>query len=146
MNKHRTLSIATLLVSMLFLISSCDDQPAPAPTFNPGTNNSSELAVFMRQMYDDAADMKTQIQQGDIPETALDYDQLTESEGTEPDKVNSAAYELFSESFLLSLEQLENCEPHAADSVYTVMVQSCEACHRSMCPGPLKRIRKLHAL
>lgn len=100
----------------------------------------------MRQMYDDAATMKTQISHGDIPETALDFDKLTEAEGTEPEKVNSVAYELFSKSFLIALEQLETCGPHTADSLYTVMVQSCEACHRSMCPGPLKRIRKLHDL
>lgn len=144
MRKHVVIPFIGVAVLILGLIEGCgtsDDEPQ----FYTGPKGS-ELAQLMRAMYDDAENMKKAINEGKKPPFGVEYSDMLTAEPTDPAQVRTTTYELFSASFISSLEALEDCETHEADSLYTVMVQSCEGCHSHMCPGVLKKIGKLHDL
>lgn len=94
-------------------------------------------------MFDDAMRMKEAVQNGAPVKTELDLSSIKTAQGTEPDKVASTAYQVFADSYLHVTEQFLNATDRGSVSGYLEMVEACEQCHRSLCPGPLVRIEKL---
>lgn len=106
-------------------------------------NESSELAVLMRQMFEDAERMRAQMKAGESPQTELQLESILTSEGTEPEKVASEAYKVFADSYLHVAHQFLESPDSMREARFEDMVTACENCHRSLCPGPLVRIKKL---
>lgn len=123
-------------------LMSCNGRSADND-FVVSTQKSSELAELMRALYDDAEGMKAHIAQGTPVISEVDFHAILTAEATEPDKAASAEYRVFSEAFFLAVENLQSSTSESADSLFLSMVTSCENCHRALCPGPLKKIKKL---
>ena len=111
-------------------------------TSNP--NGDSELALLMREMFDDGMRIKQQIQDGHSPEILKNFEKIFTAQATEPEKAASAAYQHFAEIYLQSVESLKNAPKENVGDLYHSMVQNCMNCHQAMCPGPMVKIKKLY--
>ena len=131
--------IASLLLLFALLVS-CNQGKQQSP-INP--NGDSELALLMREMYDEAERIKQQIENGEPVEINLDHESILTAHATEPDKVASEQYKAFAKSYIQSIKNLESAEPEQLVSLYDHVVNNCMVCHRALCPGPVVRIKKL---
>ena len=106
-------------------------------------NGDSELALLMRDMYDEAERIKTQLKHGEELTINLNHEAILTAHATEPEKAASAEYKAFAKSYLQSLESLQKANASQVESQFENMVANCMACHQALCPGPMVRIKKL---
>jgi hypothetical protein len=147
--KHRhfyPFSILALIALAVYALS-CAAKPTPAETtaitpINP--NGDSELALLMRAMYDDLAQVKAAIARGEQPVLAVAHADLLTAAATEPEKAASPTYQVFARSYLQTLQALEQGEIAQASALFKGVVDSCMGCHTALCPGPKMRIRHLY--
>ena len=141
----KSLIFFTLLI--LFFAASCEDidsnssQIAPTQS-NP--NGDSELALLMREMFEDGMRIKQQIERGEKPEFLKKFEAIHTAEATEPEKAASDTYKHFGDAYLKALESLQNANSDELFDAYQGMVTSCMSCHQALCPGPMVRIKKLY--
>ena len=136
-----TVFLSLLLAGLACTSENKADCAAPAP-LNP--NGDSELALLMRDMFDDAMRMKKQLQKGEQPVVQKKFTAIRSAEATVPEKAETTIYKVHAETHLATLEALQNAELADAPNLYHNMVESCMNCHRAMCPGPMVRIKKLY--
>ncbi|MCF8257491.1 MAG: hypothetical protein K9J06_08065 [Flavobacteriales bacterium] len=138
-NMFRSMKLRIIpVVTMVLAWASCE---APQPKdVNP--NGSSELAILMREMFDDGERIKAQVQRGEEPTGLRDFAAIHAAIPTDS-TVKTLVFTAFAESYLESVRQLEADD---STSVYRFnrMVDQCMNCHSEFCPGPKKRIRKLY--
>lgn len=138
------IKIATLALAAAIFVLSCaaDDSKTTAGNYtNP--NGSSELAVLMNDLYQEAETAKQKIALGHTPVWSVDAEKILTAAATEPEKAASPEYKAFAISYLESVRMLKNASPAEAPEHFKVMATACMNCHNAMCPGPTKRIRKL---
>ena len=128
----------TSTISILLTVSSCSDKPR---SLNP--NGDSELALLMREMYDDGMLTKKQLLEGKEPEVKVKYHQLHTAKATEPQKVATPMYDAFARAYEASVNTfLESNETNRVES-YHSMVDACMNCHKHICPGPTVKIKHM---
>lgn len=148
-SKNKTTSLL-VICSLLFFANfwfACNVTEKNAHTtdkqiLNP--NGDSELALLMRAMFDDAARMKAQLDKGEQVTPNIDHKKILTAHATEPHKAASAQYKAFSAAYLNIIDSFEQAQKDDIDALYTDMVNSCIACHQSLCPGPIVRIEQLY--
>jgi len=118
-----------------------NDQDRAVQPVNP--NGDSELALLMREMFDEAQAIKTQIDKGDPIEVNVAHEKILTAHATEPDKAASEEYRAFADLYLRSIDNLRSAKPDDVGPIYNNMVVNCMACHKELCPGPLVKIKKL---
>ncbi|MCB0571390.1 MAG: hypothetical protein KDC66_16580 [Phaeodactylibacter sp.] len=141
--RFRQPAIFLALMGIGYLLS-CSSPKAvlvPQPV-NP--NGDSELALLMRAMFDDALQMKEQIERGEQARTGLDFEKILTAQATQPEKAASTEYKVHALSYLQTMQALQQADAAQASSLYESMVNSCTGCHQALCPGPLARIKKLY--
>jgi cytochrome c556 len=140
----RPLMLLALIALAVYALS-CAAKPAPAESAAPiNPNGDSELALLMRAMYDDAAQMKAAIARGEQPVPAIAHEALLTAAATEPEKAASPTYQVFARSYLQTLKALEGSEIALASALFRNIVDSCMSCHDALCPGPKMRIQHLY--
>jgi hypothetical protein len=65
------------------------------------------------------------------------------AKATEPEKAGSDLYKAFASSYLELAEQLNDPNNPNRVETYSNLINTCTACHKAMCPGPLVRIKKM---
>lgn len=143
-------ALLALLLGLTIYTLSCSGEPSSdttqpkltASSINP--NGDSELALLMRAMYDDAAQMKKAIENGEQPVSQLDHDKMLTASATEPEKAASDTYKVHAQSYLQTLKALEKADIAEAQVLFKDMVDSCMGCHTALCPGPKMKIRHLY--
>jgi hypothetical protein len=88
-----------------------------------------------------------------IKEKLLNGDSLALSDFRELNPVFDAAssddvngqkkFQAHSEAFLESYSSIQAAMPDEKTMIYNLAVENCITCHKSYCPGPVKRIAKL---
>ena len=128
---------------LLLLYLGCStDGNGPTKIFNP--NGDSELALLMRDMYDDGMVTKQEMLQGKQPKVRVKYHQLHTAKATEPEKAASPNYNAFALAYEDAVKSfLESGASNRADS-YQYMINTCMNCHQTMCPGPTRKIKHLY--
>ena len=121
--------------------NSQENHADPAP-LNP--NGDTELALLMREMFEDGMRIKQEIEKGKMPEILKKFEAIHTAEATEPEKANSETYKNFADAYLTTLKNLEAVNSDELYNAYQGMVQSCMNCHQVLCPGPMVRIKKLY--
>jgi len=106
-------------------------------------NKDSELALLMRELSEDTENVKSQIQKGETPVFFTKFERLHTAIPTDTDVRGDGKYTAFADVFIKSVENLLLTEGDKIDA-YNFMVKKCVDCHKQICPGPIKRIRKLH--
>lgn len=134
------LQTAIGIITIILLMGSCD-QSKNVP-LNP--NGDSELAILMREMYEDGLKMKKQLQFGGKPSPSIDHSKMLTAEPTEPEKVASEEYIGYTSSYLNVISSMRSVENVNAAKLFTEMVDLCKSCHQSLCPGPIVKIEKLY--
>lgn len=118
-----------------------DQSEARPASLNP--NGDSELAVLMREMFEEGERIKKEIAEGKKPTIAVDYEAVLTAQATEPQKAASDTYHAFALTYIETMKALEKASPEEAGKLYVSMVNTCMDCHTQLCPGPKMRIKKL---
>lgn len=117
-----------------------------APIIDDGVNpnSSSELALLMRAMFNEAEEMKKAVEAGEMPEVAVPYHKITSASATDPAEVETETFKNISKAYIESIERLEAASsPQEARQQYKIVINNCISCHMVACPGPINKIRKL---
>lgn len=136
--KHNRSIILFFFIPVILLAACKQDE---APPLNP--NGDTELALLMRAMFDEGMEIRADIEAGKHPGITLDHEKILTAEATQPEEAASPEFKSLANKYLYTIRQLgarNNMDP---GKKYDAMVQACLDCHRSMCPGPVTRIRKL---
>lgn len=132
---------------LMFLVFTCSDvdesKSGLVPT-QPNPNGDSELALLMREMFDDGMRMKQQLESGDKLEVLAKFEKIHTAQATEPEKAASKKFKVYADAYLNMIEQLKVSSPDDTEILFQGLVESCMNCHRAMCPGPMVRIKKLY--
>ena len=135
--------IAALATFAILFILSCSTVPENADAGNyVNPNGSSELAVLMNDLYKEAELAKQKIALGEKPKLKADAKKILTAAATEPEKVASPEYKAFAGSYIESVKLLKKS---SSAEHFKLMATACMNCHKALCPGPTKRIRKLLA-
>ncbi len=133
---------ALLPLCCLLLWQACSDEKNGASQpLNP--NGDSELALLMRQMFEDGEKVRVQIQNGEPVRIGVDFEKIMTAKATDPEKMQGPDYPHFASSYVEAMKALRDASPAEAQDKYTAMVATCMNCHESSCPGPMVRIKKL---
>lgn len=137
----RNVILLILFLASLSLHIGCESFSSNERQLYP--NGSSELALLMREMFDETEKIKKQLEAGSDISTDASYANMLTVQATEPDKQASELYQVMSADFIRRWEMLKT-EHEGITDTYTSMVQSCMNCHSAMCPGPMVRIKHLY--
>lgn len=131
----------SVIISIIWL--GCKDSPKnTSGIINP--NGDSELALLMRQMFDEGMITKQQIIDGSVPEIKVEYVKMHTAQATEPEKIARPEYVSFAKACEEAVEHLENADASQRIDAYQSLVQSCMNCHQVLCPGPMVKIKKMY--
>lgn len=119
-----------------------EETPAMEASLNP--NGDSELAILMREMYEEGERIKQEIEEGKKPTIKVDYRRMLTAQATEPEKAASDTYHAFAQAYFGIMESLEKASAEEAPKIFVNMVDNCMECHQQLCPGPRMRIKKLY--
>jgi hypothetical protein len=113
----------------------------PKP-LNP--NGDSELALLMREMFDDGMRIRQQILDGEEPDVLKKFEAIHTAVPTEEGKTDSDHYRQMAKAYVAALKTLEDATVEDRYDSYQAVVQSCMNCHKAICPGPMVRIKKMY--
>ena len=146
----KTLIFCFLLTCIYFLActevnNESSNKAEYVPTkWHPNPNGDSELALLMRDMYDDGQRMRVAILNGEPFTSKVDFEKILTAAATEPEKAASSEYHAFAQSYIQTMKALQGADPAKAVALYETMVANCMSCHQALCPGPTMRIKKLN--
>jgi len=132
----------TAIFSLFIVAMACQNDMPRRKMLNP--NGDSELAVLMRDMFDEGMSVKQKLIRGEKPLLQVQYHQIHTATPTEAGKNSSTEYRLFAEAYEASVERFRNASGSDQVLAYQNMVDNCMSCHRSVCPGPTVRIKKMY--
>ena len=144
----RKLTIFTLIATGWILASvSCGDQSVEKEVDNStekviNPNGDSELALLMREMFEEGERIKQQIENGETPTGLRKFETIHTAIPTDSD-ASGPVFESFASSYLESIKTLESSDS-ASVFKFNQMVDQCMNCHTEFCPGPKRRIKKLY--
>ncbi len=141
------LSITLFTCFLMFLVFACsdvDESKSDLTPTQPNPNGDSELALLMREMFDDGMRMKQQLESGDKLEVLAKFEKIHTATATEPEKAASKKFKMYADAYLNMIEQLKVSSPEDTEVLYQGLVKSCMNCHQALCPGPMVRIKKLY--
>lgn len=131
--------IALLPLCAILVWQSCNNDGNKP--LNP--NGDSELAVLMRQMYEDGVRVKEQVKKGEPVSIEVDFEKIMTAKATDPEKMQGAEFPHFAASYVEAMKALRDAPPAESQDQYSAMVATCMNCHEHSCPGPIVRIKKL---
>lgn len=131
------------IVAAIFILGACSEEPKEVVKQPLNPNGDSELALLMREMFDEGMLMKNMIKNGEHPEIRVEFQKILTAEATEPEKAASAEYKAFAQTYINTMEAMKDASPEDKLVLYDTMVENCMTCHAALCPGPNRRIKKL---
>jgi cytochrome c553 len=104
----------------------------------------SEMAALMLQMYHKNEENKKLILEGkqpkDFPEEFLKIHTAKLTDSTD----RNASFEAFSNAYLKNFREVFSAANGSLKEKHNSVVNSCIACHKTTCIGPIPRIKKLY--
>lgn len=117
----------------------CGNQPK---SLNP--NGDSELALLMREMYDDGMKTKQQLLDGKQPEVHVKYKKIHTAEITQGLKVDAESFSAFATAYENAMDSFISTDASNKVAAYQLMVNTCMSCHQIVCPGPKVKIQHMY--
>lgn len=101
----------------------------------------SELALLMRGMYDNMKLAGEYLEKGEVvPDSLLTgYETITTATATNPDEIGPK-FQGFAKGWLMEVETMKS---NQTQDNYNAIMNACVNCHKSYCPGPIPKIKKL---
>lgn len=122
--------------------SSCAFDEVKVSAINP--NGDSELALLMRQMFEQGEDIKELItnNEGNITQEYIDeLERIHTATPTDPE-VKTPEFKAYTELMIQEANTLFSNDSNKVKG-FNNLVNRCIDCHQTFCPGPIKRIKKL---
>lgn len=135
------------MIAGIFLLT-CQDEKLPKKSekkttiYNP--NGDSELALLMREMWDDCMRVKEEVEAGKESNFSFDPKAIFTAHATEPEKAASETYRQMGEVYLRASESFEKAGSTERKDYYQALITTCVSCHKQLCPGPVAKINKLY--
>lgn len=120
----------------------CNSDEPQRKQINP--NGDSELAILMRDMFEEGMVVKQSVINGKDPKMKLPYHHISTATPTEEGKNTTTEYQLFAKAYEASIERFKNASDTDRPAAYQNMVDNCMNCHDHMCRGPMVRIKKMY--
>lgn len=121
---------------------SCDAEEVEVSPINP--NGDSELALLMRNLYFETDSIKKLIvnDEGNISDEFIaELERIHTASPTDPE-VKTAQFTAFNELMINQAKALKETTDNKKE-LFNQFVNRCIDCHQVVCPGPIKRIKKL---
>ncbi len=118
------------------------EQELQVSAINP--NGDSELALLMRNMLNNTDSLKQLIVNGEgniSDEFIAEIQRIHVAIPTDP-TVKTAQFSAYTDLMISQAEELKNASDNKAEA-FNSLVNRCVDCHQEVCPGPIKRIKKL---
>lgn len=124
---------------LLMVNTACSDK---AKSLNP--NGDSELALLMREMYDDGMKTKQQLLDRKEPEVHVKYKNIHTAKSTESLHVDPANFSPYALAYEAAMDSFIAADASNKVAAYQTMVNACMNCHQTVCPGPKVKIKHLY--
>ena len=72
----------------------------------------------------------------------IEFEKLHTAIPTDSEVRDDGRFTSFADYYIFTVKELINSEEDKT-SLYNNMIQACISCHEQICPGPVKRIKKL---
>lgn len=131
-------TILFFLLTNLLLCPSCSEEKKQ---LNP--NGDSELALLMREMFEDGERVRAQVSNGQPVSIQVDFEKILTAKATDPAKMQGPDFPHFATAYVEAMKALKDSPAAEAPERYRAMVATCMNCHENSCPGPMVRIKKL---
>lgn len=131
-----------IILTLVVGVAACGPQQESKKQKPLNPNGDSELALLMRDMFEESDSLKRLVVEGKQLSGLKKYQDIHSAIPTDP-TVTGPVFQAFAEAYIASIKQLEAGD---SSSVYRFnhMVDQCMNCHSEFCPGPRKRIKKLY--
>lgn len=130
--------LTIILLCCLFAACQQTDSSHNQTVIDP--NNTSEMALLMRDMFTRLEVIKQKIEQGeDISQEHLNFELIHKQTPTDESFLKEGL-EGMSTAYSYSVEQF-NQAPTSKN--FSSIISNCMSCHTMLCPGPLERIDNL---
>lgn len=134
-----------LIISLCFIVFSCDTfkkeeslKKEELVMYQP-----SEMTLLMNEMYIFNEKTKEKIiKNEDLGEFPANFLNIHSAILTDPTDRN-VGFEGFSKAFLMNQKAVFSANTTDKKEQFNVMVNSCVACHKTTCIGPIPKIKKL---
>ncbi|MBE0422909.1 MAG: hypothetical protein IBX66_03125 [Lutibacter sp.] len=134
-----------LIISLCFIGFSCNTSKKEEIVKNAELvmYKPSEMALLMNEMYQFNEKTKEKIiKNEDLGEFPANFLNIHSAILTDP-TVRTSNFEAFSKGFITNQQMLFSDPSKATKEQFNVMVNSCVACHKTTCIGPIPKIKKL---
>ena len=128
-----------IIASSFFSCSNQEKQNIEATNF---PNKDSELAILMRDVVENTEKVKNQIVNGEEIDFFIEFEKLHTAVPTDSEVRDDGQFTSFANNYISTVKKLINTNGDKKE-LYNTMIQSCVNCHQQICPGPVKRIKKL---
>lgn len=103
----------------------------------------SEMALLMEEMYKTNETLKQKIVNNeDLGEFSDKFLNIHSAILTDPKDRNNS-FEIFSKAFIENQQAIFSASQNEVKDQFNIMVNTCVACHKTTCLGPIPRIEKL---
>lgn len=137
--------ILVAVVSAFLLSCSTEESPTEkTQVYNP--NGDSELALAMRNIFNQTEEIKTSLHHGKlvIPKGYIENLRSFHSATPTDPEIKVTEFFGFVKAIEMATQKLEETEDIETQRVqYGQLVNTCIQCHQQFCPGPIRRIKKL---
>lgn len=132
-----------------FFISCSSPQPEESSIVELDTtvdnpNVDSELTLLMRKMYEEADSIKATIKAGtgNISESFIEELEYVHKAVPSNPKLSNQTFTAFNELIITEAKALHSSTENKVEA-FNNLVNRCIDCHKTFCPGPITRIKKL---
>ena len=138
--------IGCLLVPFFISCSNTEKKMESSQQVEPNNNpnKDSELTLLMRKMYDDADSIKQSIKSdsGTITDDFIkELEEVHTAVPSDP-KLSNPTFTAFNNLIITEAKELQANEENRAEG-FNKLVNRCIDCHKTFCPGPIPRLKKL---
>jgi len=129
-----------IIIGLILLFAACQQKEAKVTQTIIDPNNTSEMALLMRDMFSQLEMVKNKILIGeDISKEQFDFELIHKQTPTDESFLKEGL-ESMSTAYAYSVNSF-NEEPNSKN--FSSIVNNCMSCHTMLCPGPLERIDNL---
>ena len=111
-------------------------------SINP--NGDSELALLMREMYDEGMKTKQQLLDRKEPEVHVKYKRIHTAKSTESMHVDLTTFIPYAIAYEMAMDSFISTETSNKRAAFQSMVNTCMNCHQTVCPGPKVKIKQMY--
>ena len=136
-----------VLIAFIFLIIACNTSENKKGNSNKSEQlvmyKPSEMALLMEGMYVSNEKLKEKIiKNEDLGEFIENFSNIHSAVLTDPND-RSSSFDAFSQAFIQNQKAIFTSSKTNVKEQFNMMVNSCVACHKTTCTGPIPKIKKL---